>query len=157
MFTGLQGALIAAGLSGLVAFGAGWKFGSDHESAQCEKKIEIVKRTSAELIDKQIALKAKAETEAAFAKGEVAKVNAEIQRQLEEQRNLLLADQAAREDAAKKADQAAVAAERQARATAAKFQAALEALKHDPDNCARAPVSADVKRMLDDLLAGATP
>lgn len=158
MFTGLQGTLLSAGLAGLVAFGVGLKMGADGEAAKCSRRIEQVeqkvKAAAAKLIDEQMALRTKAETEATFAKGEVAKVNAAIAQQLAEQKALLVADQAAREEAAKKADQAASKAERVARETAAKFQAALEAIKHDPDQCARAPLSPDVRRMLDDLLKG---
>lgn len=161
MFNGLQGMLIAGGLSGIVALGIGYKMGADHEANRCQKivaaEVQKVKDAAADLIDHELALRAKAETEAAFAKGEVAKVNAQIATQLAEQKALLLADQAAREEAAKKSDAAAAQAARQSRETAAKFQAALEALKNDPDQCAHAPVSPDVKRMLDDLLKGSAP
>lgn len=150
----LRTMLIAGAVGGLVAFGGGMQFGKSLEKGACEKRVAAVEKAAGELIDKKDDEIEKLGIEAAFAKAEVVKVNAVILKQFEDQKALLLADQAAREDASRKADERAAGAAKEARVTAARFQAALEAIKRDPDQCTNAPLSPDLKRVLDDILKG---
>jgi hypothetical protein len=148
----LQGMLIAGGVAALVAGGIGLQVGKGLEKSACEKRIEVVEKAAAKLIDEKDAEILVLKAEKVQAQGEVAKVNAETLRQFNELQALLTADQAKRDEAAARVEAAAKQAAVNARDAAAKAQAAREIIQNVADQCARAGVPDDVVRVLNDIL-----
>lgn len=151
MFKGLNGALIGAGLAAIVAFGFGLKFGADGEHRKCEAKITAVRKAAEEVINGNLQEIAVLQVERAQAQAEVAKVNETTLRYFTEMQALLTADQAKRDEAALKVEKAAIDASRNAREAATRAQAAREVIQNAADNCAGAPVSDDLLRMLNGI------
>lgn len=148
----LQGMLIAGGVAALVAGGIGMQVGKGLEKGACEKRIQIIEKAAASLIDQKDAEILTLGAEKAQAQAEVAKVNAETLRQFNELQVLLTADQAKRDEAAIRVEAAAKQAAVNARDAAAKAQAAREIIQNVADQCARAGVPDDVVRVLNDIL-----
>jgi len=135
------------------AFGVGMKMGSDGERQQCDKRIERVKAVAAGEIQKQLLEVNTAHTERDQARGEVAKVNAAQAEKTAAAEAAALADQAQRDAAVLRAEAAANQAARETRALNAKLTSSLEAIRNVADECARAPVSPDARKLLDGILA----
>jgi Na+-translocating ferredoxin:NAD+ oxidoreductase RnfC subunit len=148
----LQGMLIAGGVAALVAGGIGLQVGKGLEKGACERRIEILEKAAAKLIDQKDAEILVLSAEKAQAQAEVTKVNAETLRQFNELQVLLTADQAKRDEAAIRVEAAAKQAAVNARDAAAKAQAAREIIQNVADQCARAGVPDDVVRVLNDIL-----
>jgi hypothetical protein len=148
----LQGMLIAGGVAALVAGGIGMQVGKGLEKGACDKRIDVLEKAAASLIDKKDAEILTLRAEKAQAQAEVAKVNAETLRQFNELQVLLTADQAKRDEAAARVEAAAKQAAVNARDAAAKAQAAREIIQNVADQCARAGVPDDVVRVLNDIL-----
>ena len=153
MFSGFQGMLVSAGLAAVVAFGVGWKWGSDSQTAKCTQQITQVRKIAEDLINTKLQEIMTLQAETAQAHAEVAKVNQTTRLQFEELQTLLTADQAKREAASIKVERAANQAAVAAREAATRAQAAREVIQNVADKCASAGVPDDVRRMLDGILA----
>ena len=143
---------IGAALGGLVLGGAGLQLGKSMERSACDKRLEVVQRAAASLIDAKDREILVLGAEKAQAQGEVAKVNAATLAQFEEMKQLLTADQAKRDAAAVRVEAAAKQAALNARDAAAKSIEARKVIQNVADQCARAGVPDDVVRVLNDIL-----
>lgn len=155
MLQGLNGILIAGGLSAIVAGGIGLKIGADNEARKCDRKIEAVRKAAEEVINIKLQEILTLEAEKKQAVGEVDKVNATTRKQFEDLQAMLVADTVKREEASVKVEKAATAAARDAREASSRAQAAREAIQNVPEKCAAAGVPDDVVRMLNGILAPA--
>jgi aminopeptidase N len=154
---GWQGLAIGGVALALASSAAGFKAGEFSKQAEADKRVEAAIRAGGEKLDKEIADHKVTRSERDQAKAEVEKVNRALAAQVEELRTLLSADQAARVEAAARMEKAAQQAAREARAAGERAREGMEVIRRVADECARAPVPADVKRVLDDILASARP
>ncbi len=157
MIGGLQMTAIVGVISAALAGGFGYMKGASDMRAHEARALAKMHAASARVIDSKLAEIQTLSVERDQARGEVTKVNEGIARQLEDQKALLVADQASREAAAQRMERANQMAAKENREAAARLAAGLRELKEVADECARAPVSADVKRMLDRILAPEAP
>lgn len=142
----LVGGLALAGVAGL----AGFRAGENHGLSSAAKQIApVITGLNAEI--------AVLKVEKAQAVAEVAKVNATTAAQVAELKSLLTADADARAAASIRVEKAAQLAAANAKEAGARAQAAMEVIRNVADECARAGVPPDVKRMLDGILAPARP
>lgn len=153
--SGFQGMVVSAAVAGLLAFGAGWKVGGDSQAVKCQKEVARVREIANNLINQQQQEILTLQAEKAQAQGEVAKVNAETNRQLEALAAMLTADQMKREEAAALVATAANQAARDARTAASRAAEAREVIQNVADKCAAAGVPDDVVELLNGILAPA--
>lgn len=154
----LQGILIGAGLSALVSGGIVWQIKGAIDKGACAVEIDKVSKAAAIVIDRKDAEISTLTAEKRQAQGEVDKVNAESARQVAENEALRTVDQAKRDEAAIRVERAAQQAARDARTTAERVLAALEAMKANAtDKCVNADVAGDVRKLLDGILTPSTP
>lgn len=154
---GWQGMLASGLVAAVVAGGIGWQARGVIDSAECDKRVNEVKEAAAKLIDKKDGEMTVLRVEKAQAQAEVAKVNAETMRQLQELQTLLAADRVKRDEASARVEKAAQQAAANAKEAAAKALAAREVIQNVTDQCARAGVPNDVVRVLNDILGAPTP
>ena len=144
-------------VSGTAGFALHARGEAQRTAAAIAKSETRIKAASAKVLDQQLAEKAKAQTEAAYCKGEVEKVNTATAQQVADLKAALLADQDSRTAAAARTEKAALRAISEATATGERFRLALDGMKKVADECARAPISTDARRLLDDIVARAAP
>ncbi len=149
-----QGMAIGGVAVAILAFAGGAKVGSTWSASEHRKEIVKIEDAAGKLIDRQIDLTRIAEAERDQAKAEVDKVNRATAVQYAELKSLMTADQSARMDAAVRMEKAAQQAAKDARTAGERAREGLEVIKRVADVCARADVPADVKRVLDGILAG---
>lgn len=151
MLTGLNGMLVAGGLSALVFGSIGLKIGADGEARKCDAKVEAVRKAAEGIINAKLQEILTLSAEKAQAVSEVEKVNATTKRQFEELQVMLAADTVKREEASIKVEKAATQAARDAREASSRAQAAREVIQNAADKCAAAGVPDDVVRMLNGI------
>lgn len=148
----IKAMMIGAAVAAVVAGGAGMTFGRWLEKGACDKRVAVVEKAAASIIDRKDSEIMTLGAEKAQAQAEVAKVNAETLRQFEEMKTLLTADQEKRDQAALRVEAAAKQAAVNARDAAVKAQEARKVIQNVADQCARAGVPDDVVRVLNDIL-----
>lgn len=145
----LQGTLIG-GLA--LAAIAGWggaqvQKGFDH--AECDRKIQDVRKASIKAINDQLQINLVLRAERDQAKAEVDKVNATTMAQFKALEEMLADDRVKREEASARIEVAAKEAAKNARTASERAQAARDA--GSQDRCAIADIPDDILRMLDGI------
>jgi len=152
MIPGLNGMLLAGGLSAVIAGGLGMKAGALLEQAHSTRELERHDKAAAKLIEKKDGEIGTLGTEKSQCAAEVAKYNAASAEQVEKNRLVDEADRAARQAASQRMERLIIQASKDARDAAERSDRAREVILNVSDQCARAGVPADVLSVLNDIL-----
>lgn len=150
---GLQGMLIGGAVAAALAFGVGTQVGQGWERGACDKRMEKVRKAAEKVIDDKIKEVDVSHVERDQARAEVDKVNKAEAEKAAIAEAATQADQVRREEALARTEAAATEAAKASRTLSAKLTSSLEAIRNVADECARAPLSPDSKRLLDGILS----